>query len=159
MRVIQVDTEDFSNYKLPALLIGTCFCDWKCAKQGGFNPEICHNHELNNNEIIEVKNDTLIFMYDVNPITKAIVFGGLEPVLQIIEILDFIKEFRKNHQDDIVIYTGYYPEEIPDVIDELKKYPNIIMKFGRFCPDQPKHFDEILGVELANPHQYAEKIS
>jgi len=32
---------------------------------------------------------------------------------------------------------------------------NIIIKFGRFIPDQKSHMDETLGVELASPNQYA----
>ena len=35
----------------------------------------------------------------------------------------------------------------------------IIIKYGRFIPNQQKHYDEILGVYLASDNQYAEKIS
>ena len=36
---------------------------------------------------------------------------------------------------------------------------NIIIKYGRFIPDQQPHYDEILGVNLASSNQGAEKIS
>jgi hypothetical protein len=38
-------------------------------------------------------------------------------------------------------------------------FDNIIVKFGRFIPDDEKRFDEVLGVELASHNQYAEVIS
>lgn len=41
----------------------------------------------------------------------------------------------------------------------LKKYKNIIVKFGRYIPNQKKHFDPVLGVELASDNQHAEKLS
>jgi len=62
--------------------------------------------------------------------------------------------------DDVVIYTGYNPEEIQAQLETLSSnYKNIIIKFGRFIPDKPHRFDEVLGVELASDNQYAEKIS
>ena len=61
--------------------------------------------------------------------------------------------------DDIIIYTGYDKNEIEDQIMILKKYKNIIVKFGRYVPGQQAHFDKVLGVELASDNQYAEKIS
>ena len=44
-------------------------------------------------------------------------------------------------------------------IEELKKFPNIIVKFGRYKPGQEPHEDEVLGVNLANSEQYAKRIS
>ena len=43
--------------------------------------------------------------------------------------------------------------------DILKKFKNIIVKFGRYRPNFQKHFDEVLGVELASTNQYAKRIS
>ena len=71
---------------------------------------------------------------------------------------NFINEFRKVSQDDVVIYTGYNKDEIVSEINELKDFGNIIVKFGRFVPDQESHFDETLGVELCSPNQYAERV-
>ena len=34
-------------------------------------------------------------------------------------------------------------------------WDNIIIKFGRFIPDQKSTFDSVLGVELASQNQYA----
>ena len=38
-------------------------------------------------------------------------------------------------------------------------FRNIIVKFGRFIPDQESHYDEVLGVNLASNNQYAKKLS
>lgn len=81
-------------------------------------------------------------------------------MIQINEIIELISLFRKYGENcPFIIYTGYNPEEIPEPIDRLKKYNNIIIKFGRFIPDQPHHFDEVLGVELASLNQWGEQIS
>jgi len=34
---------------------------------------------------------------------------------------------------------------------------NIIVKFGRYRPNQEKHYDKILGVFLASDNQYAKE--
>ena len=61
--------------------------------------------------------------------------------------------------DDIVIYTGYYENEIKDKIDILKQYKNIVVKFGRYIPNDTEHYDSVLGINLANKEQYGKKIS
>ena len=35
---------------------------------------------------------------------------------------------------------------------------NIIIKFGRFIPNRPSRYDEVLGVELASDNQFAKRI-
>ena len=151
--------EDFVQYKKPSMFIGTCFCDWKCCRDAGCPVTMCQNSPLANSKNKVVEFSTLYDRYINNPITKAIVFGGLEPMLQIDELLDFIKAFRVNHSNTIVIYTGYYESEIEEQLAKLRKFQNIIIKFGRFIPNQEKHFDEVLGVYLASDNQYAKKIS
>ena len=51
------------------------------------------------------------------------------------------------------------PEEIIDQVEKLMDFKNIIIKFGRYIPDRPSKFDEVLGVTLASDNQYAERIS
>lgn len=149
--------EDFSNYKLPSMFIIFPFCDWKCDKECG--ERVCQNGSLAKAPLKHIDVDLLIEKYLNNPISKAVVCGGLEPFDSWSDLLLFIEKFRLKSQDDIVIYTGYYKEEIADKIDILKRYPNIVVKFGRFIPNQEKHYDEVLGVELASPNQHAEAIS
>ena len=79
-----------------------------------------------------------------NELTSAIVFGGLEFMDQFLELIECVHAFREKTDDDIVVYTGYDKEEIPEHLMTLKKYKNIIVKFGRYIPNQKKHFDKIL---------------
>jgi hypothetical protein len=76
------------------------------------------------------------------------------------EVYNLISYFRqKNCNDDFVIYTGYYPNEVENYVEKLKKFKNIVIKFGRFIPKSASVFDKILGVKLASKNQFAEKIS
>lgn len=160
MKIRNLVAEDFVNYKKPSMFIITCYCDFKCCHELGIDKSICQNEPLVQSEIKELSNTYFYDFYSTNPITKSIVFGGLEPFLQFEELLSFIQYFRdRSCLDDIVIYTGYYKEEIEDKIQKLQEYPNIIIKYGRFIPNQDSHFDEVLGVKLASENQYAEKIS
>ena len=159
IRVKGLIPEDFTIYKKPSLFIATCFCDWKCCHEANIPESVCQNNELARADIQEVSIDKLINYYLYNPITKAVVFGGLEPFQQCEEMLLFIDEFRKVTDDDIVIYTGYNKEEILDEVSKLSQYSNIIIKYGRFIPNHKPHFDEVLGISLISDNQYAERIS
>ena len=77
------------------------------------------------------------------------------------DVWRFIFHLRdKGCADDIVIYTGYYKHEIPEeYILRLRLVANIIIKWGRFVPNQQPHYDDILGIKLASDNQYAERIS
>ena len=157
MKVKEIIFEDFVNYKHPSMFIGVCSCDWKCCKE---NPDCkCQNASIANYPVIDIKDSDLIDRYLKNGWTHAVVIGGLEPMLQFDELEQFISAFRERSNDDVVIYTGYYPEEVQGKIDRLKRFSNIIVKFGRYKPGKSPHLDAVLGVELANPEQFAEKIS
>ena len=94
-----------------------------------------------------------------NPLSHALVCIGLEPLDSWDDLKELIKFFRERTDDDIVIYTGYYEYEVPDKIQYLKQYKNIIVKFGRYIPHSTAHFSKTLGVKLASSNQYAIKIS
>ena len=151
--------EDFVNYKEPSMFLITCFCDWKCCIEQGLDISICQNQPIAKDPNIDYEISKLIDLYLKNDITKSIVFGGLEPILQFNELYSFIEKFRKVCDDTIIIYTGYKKEEIADKIFQLQNFKNIIIKFGRFIPNQDSHFDPVLGVNLASNNQYAQKIS
>jgi organic radical activating enzyme len=136
------------------MFISTCFCTWKCPKELGIDISICQNASLAQAPVVEIPADEIFRRYSQNPITSAVVIGGLEPMLQFEEVLELIEYFREHRCDDtFVIYTGYYPQEIQEQINRLKQYKNIIVKFGRYQPDQKPHFDEVLGVKLASDGQ------
>lgn len=159
MLIKTIVQEDFANYKTPSMLIGMCFCNWKCCLEGNFPITVCQNQSLNDCPNINVPVETIFEQYISNPITQAICFGGLEPMIQFDELLSCIKYFRENNcQDDVIIYTGYTKEELQDQIEQLKQYPNIIIKFGRYIINSEKIHDPVLQVDLASSNQYAEKI-
>ena len=151
--------ESFVDYKKPSMYIAFPFCNWKCERDAGC--AICQNSQLAQEPIIEISELEIINRYVKNPITKAVVMSGLEPFDSIDELYSLCWELRQYTKDDIVIYTGYTEEEVRQMTNGRRFYniPNIIIKFGRFIPNQKKHYDEVLGVELASPNQYARRIS
>lgn len=160
MKIKGIIFEDFVNYKCPCMTLMMPICKgFKCDKEYGC--EICQNGPLAHAPIIEYENTTIIEAYRNNPIVRAICFQGLEPFDTFEDLRDFIYAFRELYliNDDIVIYTGYNKYEIENQLNELKQFPNIIVKFGRYIPQQPPIYDEVLGLELASPNQYAERIS
>ena len=150
--------EDFVNYKKPSIYIAFPYCTFKCDKECGYS--VCQNSSLvTNSEIINIDEQKIVNRYIDNPITTSIVISGLEPFDSYKDLFILIKAFREKTLDDIVIYSGYNKEEITSYIEELKQFKNIVIKFGRFIPNQEKHYDNILQVNLASPNQYGEKIS
>ena len=150
--------EDFVNYKKPAMFIAFPYCTFKCDKECGYS--VCQNSSLvTNSEIIDIDEQKIVNRYIDNPITTSIVISGLEPFDSYKDLFILIKAFREKTLDDIIIYTGYNKNEIENNIEELKQFKNIFIKFGRFIPNQQKHYDNILQVNLASPNQYGEKIS
>ena len=166
MKIINIIIEDFVNYKKPSIFIGFPTCTFKCNKDAG--KIVCQNYQLIKEKQIDISYEEIVKLYLDNPLTSAIVFGGLEPFDSYEDMINLITEFRKYTYDDIVIYTGYTEYEL--TLDDsgrqevatynwLKHYPNIYIKFGRFVPDQKSHYDEVLGVMLASDNQYGKKVS
>lgn len=152
--------EDFVNYKKPSMFVAFPTCDWKCEKECG--KQVCQNSTLASASVITIHERGLCVRFLENPITSAIVCGGLEPMDTYDMLCDMICTLRHEFQcnDDIVIYTGYTEKECMDNgwIEELQQYGNIIIKFGRYIPNESPHYDEVLGVNLASSNQYAKKI-
>ena len=149
--------EDFTNYKKPSMYIAFPSCTFKCERECG--QKICQNSSLVQSKTLEVDVKYIVNKYINNPITSAIVIGGLEPLDSKEDLLILISYLRTSTQDDIIIYTGYKEEEIKNQLQYLRAYRNIIVKFGRFIPNQQPHYDDVLGVMLASDNQYAERIS
>lgn len=159
MRIKFLKDNDFVNYYKCSMFIGMPFCDWKCCTEANIPATVCQNFPWFKEEIMEISNQTIIDRYLSDPLVEAIVFGGLEPMDSFQDLISFAAHFRLYSSDDVVIYTGYKEEEIAEKILALQTFPNIIVKFGRFIPNQESIFDSVLGVELASPNQYAKKIS
>lgn len=157
MQIKTIIDEDFNNYKKPSMLIGFPNCSFKCDKECG--EQVCQNSTLATSPNTNIPIKEITKRYLENNLTNAIVCGGLEPFDSWNNLLQLVEYLREKIDDDIVIFTGYNREEISEKINELKKYKNIIVKFGRFVPGQDTHYDEVLGVFLASNNQYAERIS
>ena len=164
MIIKELRDEDFVNYKKPSMFIAFPTCSWKCEKECGM--QVCQNSALAIAPNISIDIPVLVERYCTNPITKAIVIGGLEPFDSPLTLPELIKEFREYTNDDIIIYTGYRKDELTDsfvslreAYNKIKQFKNIIIKFGRFVPNQQPHYDEILGIKLMSDNQYAERIS
>lgn len=159
MKLKQIQDENFQDYKLPSMFLATISCDWKCLTEQGLSPSVCQNSHISKIPTVDYQVQDIYSRYLLNPITKAIVIGGLEPMLQLDDIVELISFFRsKKCKDLFIIYTGYYPEEINIAVNILRQYENIIIKFGRYIKDRPKRYDKILGVELASDNQWAVRI-
>jgi hypothetical protein len=159
MIVKQIIDEDFVNYKKPSMLIGFPICNWKCEKECG--EQVCHNKPFAKLNNIDIPILNIIERYINNPITSAIVMGGLEPIDSWDDVYKLVYSLREifEREDDIVIYTGYNKDEVLDIISILKNFKNIVIKFDRYVPNQTSHYDKILGVNLSSDNQYAERIS
>ena len=159
MEIKGIIHEDFVNYKVCSMTIAMPYCTFKCDKECGSN--VCQNSKLVKDPTLDIPAAKIIDQYLYNPLSHAIVFQGLEPFDSYNDLYYFIYALRfvfKNN-DPVVIYTGYNKDEILSKIEDLLKFSNIIIKFGRYIPGQKPHYDEILGVNLASDNQYAEVIT
>lgn len=151
--------EDFVNYKKPSMFIIFPYCTFKCEKEAKVC--CCQNSSLALSPVIEIDIDEIVRRYTTNPISKAIVCGGMEPMDTFDDLSQLLHSFRDKTDDDFVVYTGYTKEECVKNgwLDLLSVFPNVIIKFGRFIPNQDGIFDDVLGATLASDNQYAERIS
>lgn len=156
MKIKGLIEQDFVQYRKPCMFIIMPYCSFKCEKQCGV--KCCQNSQLVNTKIVDVPVQTIVDRYINNGITHSIVFGGLQPFDSFQDLLSCVDAFRQKTQDDIVIYTGYYKNQLYDKLPKLFGYKNIIIKYGRYVPGQQKHYDDTLGVYLTNKQQYAERI-
>jgi len=159
MRIKGIIDYDCTNYKEPCLTIEFPYCDFKCDRLNGC--QVCQNSDLAAEPDIEVSGEYIWQLYEQNPLTKAFCFQGLEPFdsyMDLIELIAFIRIY-KNCNDPIIIYTGYNKGEDEITERSLRKYDNIIIKWGRFIMNQEPHYDEVLGVKLASNNQYAERLT
>ena len=169
MKIKGVIEEDFVNFKLPSMYIAFPSCTFKCDKEN--KCQLCQNWSLTKEPTKEISKEDLIERYIKNPLSEAFVLGGLEPFDSEFDLFSFIDCVRRKYEcnDPIVIYTGYTEEEIEkgrfgtkyseemqkQYWKDIKDSGNIIVKFGRFRPNNEPHFDDILGVNLSSDNQYA----
>ena len=162
MQIKGIIFEDFVNYKKPCMTIMMPKCDFKCDKECG--SDVCQNSHLahQSNIVIEDIGLFLDHYYLEDELTESIVFQGLEPFDSFEDLYSFIYKFTEKSNDDIVIYTGYNEDEIEDKVKDIVNIIDgnkLIIKFGRFIPNDESKYDEVLGVILASTNQYAKEIN
>lgn len=162
--------EDFDhvNYKKFSMFLVFPNCTFKCGK------EFCQNSALAKAPTFNISVDEICERYLNNPLTEAVVIGGMEPFDSDVDLLSFCGTLRNKYdcKDDIVIYTGYTEKELENGWRDdgegvlkvrqgnwqyLKELGNIIVKFGRFIPNDKPRYDEVLGIDLVSSNQYAKK--
>ncbi len=161
MKIVDI-RDSFHEYRKSGLLIAVRDCDYKCCHEGGYDISMCHNYHLDGAKEIELSPDNLGNRIINNNTIDCIVIAGKEPMLDkyfndIVSTINYLRNNKWNK--DIVIYTGYTEEELKEKINILKNNKNIIIKFGRFIPNQKPIYDEIGGIFLANHGQYFKRIS
>lgn len=156
MKIKNLIEEDFANYKVCSMFIGFPTCTFKCEKDCG--KCLCQNSALTQAPTIDISTDSIVKKYISNPLSQAVVCGGLEPFDSYYDLKELLTKLREKTEDDFVIYTGYTEEELTNEIRELSCFKNVIIKFGRFIPDQVSHFDAVLGVNLASNNQYGVRL-
>lgn len=148
--------EDFTQYKECSMVVMFPNCSFKCELEAGC--KMCQNSELVNSKNIKVSTQRIIDRFMNNPISKALVLSGLEPFDSYADMINLIQDFRKQCANRIVIYSGYTKDELSDRIPILHDLGDVVIKYGRYIPNQCRHFDECLGVHLASDNQYAENV-
>lgn len=146
------EEENFTNYRWPTMTVGFPACSFKCGRW-------CQNINLGSSPRIEIPTEMIVRRYLANSITKGIVCAGLEPIDTFGMLMGLLESFRERTSDVAIVYTGYDEFEIPDQTERLRDVGNIIVKYGRYVPNQQGHFDEVLGVSLASDNQYAMRLA
>jgi organic radical activating enzyme len=165
MLVRKIIRDDNVNYKRTALFVGIGDCDWKCCKEAGMNASMCQNSELAKVSAWKMTaNECLDVVVHRKSFEQSVVIGGLEPFRDMNSLLELCRAVSSRCEFvdwDVVIYTGYYYNEIVEEVELIKESVGnhrLIIKFGRYDPALPPVKDSILGVELASSNQYAKII-
>ena len=154
MLIKGIKDECFGDFKQIGMLVVFPNCSFKCDKECG--QPVCQNSHLAKEPVVEVPVANIVKRYEQNPLSTALICGGLEPFDSIKELYELIAEFRHVSNDPIVIYTGYTEEEVEKILGwaYIKWQGNLYIKYGRYIPNQAPHFDEVLGINLASDNQY-----
>lgn len=150
--------EDTVNYKKICTTLMMPKCSFKCDKEYGV--QICQNWGLAATPSQTVPINLFMRKYMANPLTEAIVLQGLEPFDSLIDLYTVAAALSDfNCTDDLVVYTGYDRIEVGSKLQPLFYIPgHLIVKWGRYVPNQTPHYDSVLGVYLASDNQYGEII-
>lgn len=163
IKLIDVKTDNISEYYKTNLLLVFPYCSGKCGEE-------CQNKHLHDSPINYYSVKSIINLYNSLKTHEAVVCAGLEPFDSIKDLDVLVKAFLKNKKPvDFIIYTGYEQSEIDDSFkfilslfkDIGKKSDKLIIKFGRYNEKfkTDNSIDENLGIKLATSNQYTVKFS
>jgi len=163
IRLLDLPRTSLTNYKKINYYIPIGIsCTWKCKDCQNIHYkkffEKCDQNHKSWMKNVKINTKTIITNYMKNSLVDSIVLSGLEPFDNFDDLKILINDFRTFFDDDIIIFSGYEDIEIDHKIEELEKYYNIYVKFGRYIPNRKKFFDKLLNVELASDNQYSKKL-
>ena len=157
MELIDVKTDNITDYKKTSLLLAFPYCTGKC--KGCQNEYLWKDPPTKNYNPIDILN-----LYNKLNTHEAVVMAGLEPFDSFNDVLELINLFVFNEKAiDIVIYTGYNKDEYIKLFQEklIKVFKSgyidnkrLIIKLGRYDEDQKQSWNSyILGVNLSTKNQ------
>ena len=160
VNLIDVKTDDITDYLKTSLLLVTPKCSGKCGEK-------CQNYFLIKNATTkQYAVSSIVNLYNNLTTHNAVVFAGLEPFDTFNDTQILVDAFLQNDKPiDIVIYTGYYQQSITDKVNVLlqklikTKSTNktIIIKFGPYIAENRSYYSNILGIKLATDNQYVKR--
>lgn len=161
MLLLDVKTDDVTDYKETSIYIAFPYCTGKCGDE-------CQNRHLRGiYPSLNVTASDIYRLYSNLKTHKAVVMAGLEPLDSFNDVLDIVEEFFSRIKPvDIVIFTGYNYDEYKEQFEEKliqivkgAKRPEgkkLIVKIGRY--DNVNYpgswFCKTLGVNLATKNQF-----
>lgn len=158
IKILEKPTTVLNYYKKIGLLVPIGIsCTWKCKNC------INRQHTFKNSNkyhISEYEIGEIIKIYKKNILVESLILAGLEPFDNPHDLRRLIGVFRDSISDDIIIYTGYDNDDIDTnkelkmLLQEILKYDNILVKFGRYIEGKDKIYDNVLGIELASDNQW-----
>lgn len=152
--------EDLVNYKKMGMTLMFPRCSFKCDRENGVR--LCQNWELAAAPSQWHDINDIMKLYTNSYLTEAIILQGLEPLDSLIDVYTVAAALKNWHlKDPLIIYTGYNKSEIhPRIpITIASEIPgDLIIKWGRYLPNQSPHYDPVLGVNLSSNNQYGELI-
>ena len=155
MHLKQIIDESVGDYKETSMLLIAPECAWKCVG--------CHNTHLLKLITKNFPDEEILERFQKNPLSKAIVLGGLEPFDCMEEVRAFLQTLREsnivNPKPTVIIYTGYdFPDIEQELIrtgldEEMKKHDKVLLKYGGYLPGYNPTYNPLLGINLASPNQ------
>ena len=76
------------------MFIGFPTCSFKCCKEGNFPVEVCQNCSLAKANGVDVSPEHIVDRFLSNPITSAIVIGGMEPFDSVQDLITLVHPYN-----------------------------------------------------------------